>query len=75
MPSSGLVPQRADSRPRSITLYLALITFSIFTPQQGKVEHESAKKLVIALIYIILNATVIFFFYMHLLWYPLYLLL
>lgn len=63
VPSSGVAPQRADSRPRSITFYLALINFSIFTAQQGKVEHESTKKLVIVLIYIILNVTVIFFFF------------
>lgn len=62
MPPSGVAPQRADSRPRSITFYLALINFSIFTAQQGKVKHESTKKLVIVLIYIILNVTVIFFF-------------
>lgn len=61
MPSSGVAPQRADSRPRSITFYLALINFSIFTAQQGKVKHESTKKLVIVLIYIILNVTVILF--------------
>lgn len=65
MPSSGVVPQRADSRPRSITFYLALINCSIFTAQQGKVKHESTKKLVIVLIYIILNVTVIFFFFLH----------
>lgn len=63
VPSSGAAPQRADSRPRSITFYLALINFSIFTAQQGKVKHESTKKLVIALIYIILILILYYIFF------------